>query len=62
MTCRVARVVDPPTKIKPVSCMKCSAKDLDVFFTSKTLGLHVCPICAEAMIGSDVKEGMGFPA
>ncbi len=62
MTCRVARLFQKSTHIKPVYCCKCGTRDLDVFFTSKTLGLHLCPTCAKTMVEWGVGKGLSATA
>jgi hypothetical protein len=60
MTCRVARSYHNPTQpIDLVSCCKCGSTHLEVFYTSKTLGRHLCPICAQSMVECGVVKELG---
>lgn len=59
MTCRVARLFEESIPINPVCCGKCGARDLEVLFSSKILGVHVCPRCLQSMIGCDVEKELG---
>ena len=34
----------------PVACADCGARDLDVFYTSKEQGYHLCPACYQARV------------
>jgi len=35
------------------------APHLEVFFTSKTFGPHLCPICAQSMVDCGVTKELG---
>jgi hypothetical protein len=62
MTGRVVLLYQKPARIKPVYCGKCGAMNLEAFFSSQTLGLHLCPICAQSMIASGVAQELGSQA
>lgn len=62
MTCRVARLFQQSTQIKPVACCTCGTRDLDVFFTSRALGLHLCSTCAQSMIVGEVGKELSARA
>jgi hypothetical protein len=50
VTCRVARMSqDLPLRIIDlVFCCECGSSDLEVCYTSKTLGPHLCPSCSQS--------------
>ena len=58
MTCRVARFSRDHTQLDPGSCCECGSTHLEVVFTSKTLGPHLCPICAQSKVECGVAESM----
>ena len=58
MTCRVARSFQNHTQMEPVYCCKCGATHLEAFWTSKSLGPHLCPICAQSKVECGVAESM----
>ena len=62
MSYRVALLLQKPAQIKPVYCGKCGAMNLEVFFSSQALGLHLCPICAQSMIVCGVAKELGSEA
>ena len=47
MTCRVARMSQVLPLINMAFCCECSSADLEMCYTSKALGPHLCPICAQ---------------
>ncbi len=47
MSCRVARYHPVPPRV-PVVCADCGAGSLPVFYTSSTLGYHLCPACFQS--------------
>ncbi len=49
MTCRVARAYQHFIQMEPVPCSECGSTYLDVRVASGTLGLHLCPICAQSL-------------
>ncbi len=60
MTCRVARSYYNPTQpIDLVSCCKCGSTHLEVFFTLKTFGPHLCQSCAQSMVDCGVVKASG---
>ena len=56
MACRVARSFQNYTPKALVSCSECGSTDVERCSMSKALGPHLCPICAQSMIGEVVKE------
>ena len=50
MACRVARFSQNPTHIDLVFCCECDSADLEVFYSSKTLGPHLCARCAHSKV------------
>jgi Zn-finger nucleic acid-binding protein len=58
VTCRVARSFQNHAQVDSVYCGKCGSSNLEVFWTSKTLGPHLCPICAKSKIEGGEAESM----
>jgi hypothetical protein len=58
MTCRVARSFQYDTQTEPVYCCECGSTHLETFFALKTLGPHLCPICARSKVECGVAESM----
>lgn len=50
MACRVARSYQDHTQLDLGSCCKCGSANLEVFYTSKALGPHLCPPCAQSPV------------
>ena len=50
MTCRVARLSQDFLRTDLAFCCECGSADLEVCFTSKSLGPHLCPICAQSKV------------
>jgi hypothetical protein len=50
VTCRVARLSQDHPRMDLVFCCECGSANLEVCCTSKTLGPHLCPTCAESML------------
>jgi hypothetical protein len=50
MTCRVARLSQDLLHIGLAFCCECGSADLEVCHTSKALGPHLCPICAQSIV------------
>ena len=50
MTCRVARSSQYLLRIDLAFCCECGSAALEVCYTSKALGPHLCPICARYMV------------
>lgn len=50
MTCRVARSSQDLLRIDLAFCYECGSAALEVCYTSKALGPHLCPICAQSMV------------
>lgn len=48
MTCRVARLSHDLPLINLAFCSECGSGDLEVCYTSKALGPHLCMICAQS--------------
>jgi Zn-finger nucleic acid-binding protein len=58
VTCRLARSFQNHVQVDPVYCGKCGSSNLEVFWTSQTLGPHLCPMCAESKIEGGEVESM----
>jgi hypothetical protein len=58
MTCRVARWLENHTQMESVYCCECGSTHLEMFVASKTMGPHLCSICAQSMVGSGAAESM----
>lgn len=58
MTCRVARSFENHTQMEPVCCCECGSTHLEMFVASKTLGPHLCQICAQSGVRSGAAESM----
>ena len=50
MTCGVARLSQDLLWIDLAFCCECGSGDLEVCYTSKALGPHLCPICLQSMV------------
>jgi hypothetical protein len=50
VTCRVARLSQDLLRIDLAFCCECGSADLEVCYTSKALGPHLCPTCAQSMV------------
>jgi hypothetical protein len=50
MTCRVARLSQDLLRIDLAFCCECGSAELEVCFTSKALGPHLCQKCARSMV------------
>jgi len=50
VTCRVARLSQDLLRIDLVFCCECGSSDLEVCYTSKALGPHLCPACAQSKV------------
>ena len=50
MTCRVARLSQDLFRIHLAFCCECGSADLEVCHTSKALGPHLCPACAQSKV------------
>jgi hypothetical protein len=50
MTCRVDRLSQDLLRIDLAFCCECGSADLEACFTSKSLGPHLCPICAQPKV------------
>jgi hypothetical protein len=58
MTCGVARLSQNLLRVELVFCCECGSGDLEVFYTSKALGPHLCPTCIQSKVECGVAEGM----
>ncbi len=58
MTCRVARLPQDLARTNLAYCCECGSANLEVFFTSKTLGPHLCPMCVQSKAEGGVAESM----
>ena len=47
VTCRVARSSRNLLRIDLAFCCECGSADLEVCYTSKALGPHLCPTCVQ---------------
>jgi hypothetical protein len=56
MTCRVARSSRDHVYMDLVFCCECGSANLEVCSTSKTLGPHLCPICAQSIVECGVSK------
>ena len=63
MTCRVARLSQDLFCINLAFCCECGSADLEVCHTSKALGPHMCPICAQSKVecGTWMETQMRLP-
>ena len=50
MTCQVARSPHNLLRIDFAFCCECGSADLEVCYTSKALGPHLCPTCTQAKV------------
>ena len=50
MTCRVARLSPDLLRVNVAFCCECGSADLEACFTSKSLGPHLCLICAQSKV------------
>ena len=48
MTCRVARLSQDLFRMDLAFCCECGSTDVEVCYTSKALGPHLCPTCAQS--------------
>jgi len=58
MTCRVARSFQNHVQMDLVYCCKCGSWNLGVFWTSQTLGPHLCPMCVPSKLEAGAAESM----
>jgi hypothetical protein len=56
MTCRVARSFDNQRRMEPVYCSECGSIHPEARGALNTLGPHLCPICAQSIVGHGVAE------
>ena len=56
MACRVARSLQNLTQRALVFCSECGSTDVEMCFASRTLGPHLCPICAQSMVDCGVAK------
>jgi len=50
VTCRVARLSQDLLCLDLACCCECGSADLEVCSTSKVLGPHLCPTCAQSKV------------
>jgi hypothetical protein len=50
VTCRVARLSQDRPRIELIFCCACGSADLEVCYTSKALGPHLCPTCDQSKV------------
>ena len=48
MACRVARLSQDILRIDLAFCGECGSANLEACYTSKALGPHLCPTCAQS--------------
>ena len=58
VTCRVARFPQNLFRVDLVFCCECGSGDLEVCYTSKALGPHLCPTCVQSKVECGVAESM----
>ena len=58
MTCGVARLSQNLFRVDLVFCCECGSRDLEVCYTSKALGPHLCPTCIQAKVECGMAESM----
>ena len=58
MTCGVARLPQNLFRVDLVFCCECGSGDLEVCYTSKALGPHLCPTCVQSKVECGVAESM----
>jgi hypothetical protein len=56
VACRVARFPQNLFRVDLVFCCECGSGDLEVWYTSKALGPHLCPTCVQSKVGCGVAE------
>lgn len=58
MTCRVARLSPdlPLIRMDLVFCCEGDSSDLEVCYTSKNLGPHLCPACTQSKVEYEIWE------
>jgi len=52
VTCRVARLSQDLFRMDLAFCCECGSANLEVCYTSKSLGPHLCQICAQSKVES----------
>jgi hypothetical protein len=62
MSCRVARFIEKPSHIALIDCCRCGTTHVIGFWTSKTFGPYLCPICTQSMIESGMEEKLNAPS
>jgi hypothetical protein len=62
MTCRVARLSPDLLRVNVAFCCECGSADLEVCYTSKALGPHLCQICALSVVEFGVAESLARSA
>ena len=58
MTCGVARFPQNIFRVDLAFCCECGSGNLEVCYTSKALGPHLCPTCVQSKVGCGVAERM----
>jgi hypothetical protein len=56
VTCRVARVSQDLLRRDLAFCCECCSADLEVCYTSKAQGPHLCPTCTQSMVAYGVAK------
>jgi hypothetical protein len=59
VTCRVARSFqNHAPQVDLVYCCKCGSANLEVFWSSKAVGPHLCPMCVPSNVEGGEAESM----
>jgi hypothetical protein len=58
VTCGVARLPQNLFRVDLVFCSECGSGDLEVCYTSKALGPHLCPMCVQSKVECGMVENM----
>jgi hypothetical protein len=59
VTCRVARSFQSHApQVDLVYCCKCGSENRELFWTSKALGPHLCPMCVQSNVEAGKAESM----
>jgi hypothetical protein len=56
MACRVARSSQGHIRMDLVDCCECGSANLEVFYSSRTLGPHLCRICVQSKVEGGVTK------
>ena len=56
MTCGAARLPQDLLRVDLAFCCDCGSGDLEVCYTSKALGPHLCASCARSMVECGARQ------